>query len=193
MKLTPGQEAAYALDYGLNRADLKPPVQTEYDRLLEQRKTATTARPVAGAPGSSPLAATWQGSPASPWWRNWPGLTLGAAWLGFVTAFIVGAHGGSDMGDAANLTAATLFLLSLGAALVAIPAALYRRYRSKRTVMERQSQVAPFAPCYRCGYPRAVHSGDDLKCPEGGLCYRCGGPFTEHVGYELTCPVPSSP
>jgi hypothetical protein len=43
VRLTPEQEAAYALGYGLSRADLKPEVQAEYDRLLAERR--------AGRPG----------------------------------------------------------------------------------------------------------------------------------------------
>lgn len=36
--LTPEQEAAYSLDYGVSRADLKPEVQAAYDRLLAERQ-----------------------------------------------------------------------------------------------------------------------------------------------------------
>jgi hypothetical protein len=39
MKLTPKQEAAYALDFGVSRDDLKPDVQVEYDRQLEVRRS----------------------------------------------------------------------------------------------------------------------------------------------------------
>jgi hypothetical protein len=38
--MTPAQEAGYALDYGVGRADLKPEVQAEYDRLLAERGSA---------------------------------------------------------------------------------------------------------------------------------------------------------
>ncbi len=44
MRLTPEQEAAYALDYRLSRADLKPEVQAEYDRLLAGRHAGLPAR-----------------------------------------------------------------------------------------------------------------------------------------------------
>jgi len=37
MRMTPEQEAAFALSYSLSRADLKPEVQVEYDRLLAKR------------------------------------------------------------------------------------------------------------------------------------------------------------
>jgi hypothetical protein len=46
VRLTPEQEAAYALGYGLSRADLKPKVKAEYDRLLAERR--------AGRPGHTP-------------------------------------------------------------------------------------------------------------------------------------------
>ncbi len=46
MRLTPEQEAAYALGYGLSRADLKPEVQAEYDRLLAERRARRTAQAV---------------------------------------------------------------------------------------------------------------------------------------------------
>jgi hypothetical protein len=38
MKMTPEQEAAYALNWNLSRDDLKPDVQVEYDRQLEVRR-----------------------------------------------------------------------------------------------------------------------------------------------------------
>jgi hypothetical protein len=39
VKMTPWQEAAYALSYGISRDDLKPDVQAEYDRQLEVRRS----------------------------------------------------------------------------------------------------------------------------------------------------------
>jgi hypothetical protein len=39
MQMTPEQEAAYSLDYGISRDDLKPDVQAAYDLLLEARRT----------------------------------------------------------------------------------------------------------------------------------------------------------
>ena len=50
MVLTPAQEAQYALDFGVDRKDLKPEVETEYDRLVAQRP----ARPP--VPPADPLA-----------------------------------------------------------------------------------------------------------------------------------------
>lgn len=39
MKMTPEREAAYALDFGVSRDDLKREVQAEYDRQLEVRRS----------------------------------------------------------------------------------------------------------------------------------------------------------
>lgn len=39
-KMTPEQEAAYALDFGVARSDLPPEAQLAYDRLVEQRARA---------------------------------------------------------------------------------------------------------------------------------------------------------
>lgn len=39
MKMTPEQEAAYSLDFGVSRDDLKPDVRVEYDRQLEARRS----------------------------------------------------------------------------------------------------------------------------------------------------------
>ena len=41
-RMTPEQEAAYALDWNLDRADLSPEAQREYDRLLRLRRAAGT-------------------------------------------------------------------------------------------------------------------------------------------------------
>jgi hypothetical protein len=45
--LTPKQEAEYSLDYGVSRADLRPEVQAEYDRLLADRRAASDPLEVA--------------------------------------------------------------------------------------------------------------------------------------------------
>lgn len=51
MKMTPEQEASYALNYGISRKGLKPEAQVEYDRLLELRRSqARPARPDAVFP-----------------------------------------------------------------------------------------------------------------------------------------------
>jgi len=57
VRLTPEQEAAYALGYGLSRADLKPEVQAEYDRLLAERRAG---RPGQAAPDLPELVSTEQ-------------------------------------------------------------------------------------------------------------------------------------
>lgn len=191
MRLTPEQEASYALDYGVSRADLAPHIQTEYDRLLAERRVAATRPPDSAA--ANPVPATWQGFVPPPRRQPWPGLLLGAAGFAFVAAFIVGGYGGSNGADAANLAAAVLFLFAVAGACVAVPVMLYRRYRVTWMVARVAQPANPFAPCYRCGFPLAVHAGDDLKCPEGGMCHRCGQPFSGHLGYELTCPAPHSP
>jgi protein-S-isoprenylcysteine O-methyltransferase Ste14 len=45
-RMTPEQEAAYALDFGIARSDLPEDAQLVYDRLVEQRARARTAAPV---------------------------------------------------------------------------------------------------------------------------------------------------
>jgi hypothetical protein len=52
-KMTPVQEAVYALDFGVSRSDLKPEVQAEYDRLVAEGgprrvEAAAAADPLAG-------------------------------------------------------------------------------------------------------------------------------------------------
>jgi protein-S-isoprenylcysteine O-methyltransferase Ste14 len=44
-KMTPEQEAAYALGFGVARSDLPPDAQLAYDRLVEQRAHAATLPP----------------------------------------------------------------------------------------------------------------------------------------------------
>lgn len=44
MKMTPEQEAAYALDYGISRDVLKPTVQAAYDRQREVRRSQREMR-----------------------------------------------------------------------------------------------------------------------------------------------------
>lgn len=58
-KMTPEQEAAYALDFGVARSDLPPEAQLAYDRLVEQRARARAQAPVARADAkaiSAPVA-----------------------------------------------------------------------------------------------------------------------------------------
>jgi hypothetical protein len=42
MAMTTTQEAAYALDYGLDREGLRPEVRAEYDRIKQERYFAST-------------------------------------------------------------------------------------------------------------------------------------------------------
>ncbi len=50
-KMTPEQEAAYALDFGLARSGLPEDAQLAYDRLREQRTRAGTPPPPEPASG----------------------------------------------------------------------------------------------------------------------------------------------
>jgi hypothetical protein len=45
-KMTPEQEAAYALNFGVARSDLPPEAQLAYDRLVEQQARAAASAPV---------------------------------------------------------------------------------------------------------------------------------------------------
>src|SRR5260370_264189 len=44
MAMTPREEAAYALDFGVSRSDLSPEAQAEYDRLAGERQEARRER-----------------------------------------------------------------------------------------------------------------------------------------------------
>ena len=55
-KMTPEQEAAYALDFGVARSGLPPEVQLAYDRLVEQRARARAQAPVSQTPDGSTSA-----------------------------------------------------------------------------------------------------------------------------------------
>jgi len=44
-KMTPDQEAAYALDYGVSRSDLSMAAQMAYDRLLSEREAGLPGQP----------------------------------------------------------------------------------------------------------------------------------------------------
>ncbi len=48
-KMTPQQEAAYALDFDVSRGSLPPAAQEAYDRLLEQRRSGEPREPVSRA------------------------------------------------------------------------------------------------------------------------------------------------
>ncbi len=45
-KMTPEQEAAYVLRWGVARNDLPPDAQLAYDRLVEQQARAAASAPV---------------------------------------------------------------------------------------------------------------------------------------------------
>jgi hypothetical protein len=57
-KLTPEQEARYALDFGVARSDLPEDAQAAYDRLAEQRARAGTQVPVSPADAEAAPRAT---------------------------------------------------------------------------------------------------------------------------------------
>jgi|SRR5450755_1994796 hypothetical protein len=59
-KMTPQQEAAYALNYNLDRDGLKPAVQVEYDRLKAER-----ARAAGSAPPAAPTPAKHEPTPSA--------------------------------------------------------------------------------------------------------------------------------
>jgi protein-S-isoprenylcysteine O-methyltransferase Ste14 len=79
-KMTPEQEAAYALDFGVARSDLPPDAQLAYDRLVAQR-----ARAAATAPVSRAGAEAAGGRAVVPRW---------AAAVGTALVFLVGQGGG---------------------------------------------------------------------------------------------------
>jgi protein-S-isoprenylcysteine O-methyltransferase Ste14 len=62
-KMTPEQEAAYALDFGVARSDLPKDAQLAYDRLVEQRARARASAPVsqprAGAASERVILPRW--------------------------------------------------------------------------------------------------------------------------------------
>jgi hypothetical protein len=55
-KMTPEQEAAYALNFGVSRSDLRPQAQAEYDRLLQERQEGNRTRQTATVQQSMPDA-----------------------------------------------------------------------------------------------------------------------------------------
>ncbi len=57
-KMTPAQEAAYALDYGVARSDLGMAAQLEYDRLLADRQANGQAPDLPAWPASQVQART---------------------------------------------------------------------------------------------------------------------------------------
>ena len=47
-KMSPAQAAAYALDFGVSREDLKPAAQAEYDHQLAERRAQSSRQAVPG-------------------------------------------------------------------------------------------------------------------------------------------------
>lgn len=104
-RLTPEQEAAYALDYGVSRADLEPPVQAEYDRLLAGRRAARAAGKV---PEPRPLRQLPVSYPRSP-------DRLLLLFLLPVSGFLFPVAIAADLGDPLpGVIAGTVLLLALG-------------------------------------------------------------------------------
>ncbi len=154
------------------------------------------------------------GPPQEPRRRlGWPGWTVAAAAVVLAVGFTLSPVSGSNPHDAVGQAAGWLFDIALIALLVAVPAALYRKYHSRRMVAGAPLASAPSAPCYRCGWPLSAHGGDTLECPpwpegyqpatgsppsslpptgDSSSCSSCGQPFTAHYafGQSLTCPEP---
>lgn len=81
--MTPAQEAAYAVDWGLPRDDLDPAVQREYDRLQMEREAQPQVRAPAPREAETPA-----------WQYLIPFFVLWVAWMIWATAgtYITGSH-----------------------------------------------------------------------------------------------------
>jgi hypothetical protein len=106
-KMTPEQEAAYALDFGVARGDLREQAQLAYDRLVEQRAhpiapaplaqgaaTPATAAPLASGPaaiGAAPMTVhPGQIRPGRGWyWLALVVILLGFAWAAAVLVLAI--------------------------------------------------------------------------------------------------------
>lgn len=79
-RMTPEQEAEYALDFGVARRDLPEAARLAYDRLVEQRARARPPGPASrgddGAAGDRVIRPAW------------------VAWLGTALVFLLGQGGG---------------------------------------------------------------------------------------------------
>jgi hypothetical protein len=89
-KMTPEQEAAYALDFGLDRAGLREDVQLAYDHLAEERSRARAqatrdraAAPAAPWPARRPPGRRW-------YWVAIGVLLAGVVWLLAAFAVLIG-------------------------------------------------------------------------------------------------------
>jgi hypothetical protein len=107
-KMTPEQEAAYALNFGVARGDLPEQAQLAYDRLVEQRAhpisqaplaqgaaTAASGGPLAGGTGAIAAAPMTvhpgQVRPGRRWyWLALAAVLAGFAWVAVVLLLIVG-------------------------------------------------------------------------------------------------------
>jgi hypothetical protein len=73
-KMTPEQEAAYALGFGVVSSDLPPEAQLAYDRLVEQQARAAASAPVpppdAGATIAPPSVRISYDPQADAAWRS---------------------------------------------------------------------------------------------------------------------------
>jgi hypothetical protein len=109
--------------------------------------------------------------------RNWPGWVLAGAGASVVIALVFAAIGGPSGRNAAGTAAGTIALLAIAASCVAVPAGLYRWYRSRGAVVmpqlplsDRSEAASPAASscCWRCGQPYVAHKEWDrgLICPE---------------------------
>jgi hypothetical protein len=117
------------------------------------------------------------------WPRTWPGWTLLAGIAGLVAGVTLSVIGGSNSHDAAASASGAVTLVALLALCVAVPAALYRRHRTRRIARTAQpdnnglvyspsefataqNTYAASGPCSRCGRPAGEHSGASLTCPQ---------------------------
>ena len=66
-KMTPEQEAAYALRWGIARSGLPPEAQLAYDRLVEQQARAAASAPVSPADGEATSAPVTCHGGLPPW------------------------------------------------------------------------------------------------------------------------------
>lgn len=98
---------------------------------------------------------------------GWPGWLLAVAIAGLVAGFSLAAVGGSNTKDAAATASGAITSLALIALCVAVPAALYRRHRSRRLAQGPQLPGTSPSLCYRCGQPLEAHVsyGNQLACP----------------------------
>jgi hypothetical protein len=108
-RMTPEQEAAYALDCGLSRVELEPQVQAEYDRLLADRRARRPGRP---GPGRSVVPLRYHPQLVFP-------AHLGVSAV-FALIAVSGLANARQAGVAGVVFSCCLFAFAVGAALVAV-------------------------------------------------------------------------